>query len=98
VRKRKKAKNDLRDERMAAGWVYLKEVKVEGKKYPLMPGRELKIKGSARGSIFRFHELVRRPDGVEWITVYGGPSGHGQWHSFELSRVSWISRKLPKMV
>ena len=96
MRQPKSAVNELRKARKEAGWTYLSEAKVEGKRYVLLPGRELKIRGMPRGSVFRFHELVRMPDGVEWITVFGGPSGHGQWHSFDPSRITWVSKKLPR--
>jgi len=96
MRRKKSIKNEMREARIAEGWQYLVEAKLEGKRYALVPGRELKIKGAQRGSIFRFKEMVVRPDGVAWVTVFGGPSGHGQWHSFDPERVTWISRRLPR--
>ena len=86
----------LRTQRVAAGWVFADAYKIPGKRYELTKGRELKVSGTPRGSRFRFHEAVVRPDGAVWLNVYGGASGRGQWHSFHPSRVTWVARKDPK--
>ena len=86
----------LRGRRIEAGWLYENTYTVKGKRYELVKGRELKVSGAPRGARYAFHEAVTRPDGAVWITVFGGPTGYGQWHSFSPTRVTWISRKVPR--
>jgi hypothetical protein len=85
----------LKTQRTAEGWVYADTYKIPGKRYELVKGRDLKVEGTPRGSRFRFHEVVVRPDGAVWLNVYGGSHGKGQWHSFHPSRVTWVSRNDP---
>ena len=54
-------------------------------------GTELSIKGE-RGR-FRFMKVVRRPNGVEWIDVWGGPRKAEQWRSFRPSRIRTVHYK-----
>jgi len=90
------ADKGLRSERIDAGWLFEDTYTVQGKRYQLVKGRELKISEAPRGALYRFHEAVTRPDGAVWLNIFGGPSGHGQWHSVAPTRVRWISRKMPR--
>jgi hypothetical protein len=65
------------------------EVKFNGRW--LRPGVEVSIKGE-RGR-FRFHHLVTAGNGDTYVTVWGGPSGHGSWRSFAPDRIKAVHAK-----
>ena len=70
-------------------WEYTTELQINGRN--VAPGTELKIVGE-RGR-FRFMRVVRKPDGKEWLDVWGGAKGSEQWRSFKLERVARVHYK-----
>ena len=85
-------KRDVQIKPKPADWRVSKSVKLEGKRYELVKGREFKVKG-ARG-VFRFYEYVETDGGEVWVTAYGGPAHMGIWRSFHPDRIKWISKKV----
>lgn len=72
-----------------AHWAVAEVARVRGQ--VLTPGRELKIKGE-RGT-FRFvRHVTNTRTGVEWLDVYGGPSGHECLRAFYAARVATVKR------
>lgn len=74
-------------------WTWTREtnVKLPGRRYALLPGRELKVKGQ-RGKLY-FKEVVTTGQGQEWLTAF---DKNGAARSFRLEDVTWVSRNLPK--
>lgn len=58
----------------------------------ITPGTELSIAGES--GRFRFVRHVRRPNGAEWIDVFGGRQGSESIRSFRPARVRTVHRIL----
>jgi hypothetical protein len=56
----------------------------------LTPGTEISIRG-ARGR-YRFVKHVARPNGVEWIDVWGGPGKEEHFRAFRPDRIRTVHR------
>ena len=70
-------------------WLYETEIQINGRY--VTPGTELKISGE-RGR-FRFVNRVTKPDGLQWITVWGGPKGCETLRSFYPERIKRVHYK-----
>lgn len=71
-------------------WKVTGHARINGRN--VVPGTELAIRGE-RGR-FRFVKHVRNTrTGLEWIDVYGGPSGHETIRSFRPERVRTVRTK-----
>jgi hypothetical protein len=53
-------------------------------------GTELSIKG-VRGR-YRFIRHIAKPDGTEWIDVWGGPAHYESWRSFRPEQIRTVHR------
>ena len=74
-------------------WTVTTEYTVQRNAYTktLSPGTEISIVGE-RGR-FRFMKHVARPDGTEWIDVWGSPKGAECTRSFRPNRIKTVHTK-----
>lgn len=73
----------------SAGWTRSTEMRVNGRL--VQAGTEISVKGE-RGR-FRFVNLTRTPQGVEWVEVIGGPKGAAKWRSFRADKIRTVHVK-----
>ena len=81
---------------MSVTYHYMESLPVEGRRYPLEPGAEIKVRGERLR--MRLHEIRRTPSGIIELVAWehaADPGGRGQWRVLDLSRVEVTSVARP---